>query len=546
MVLMTDFPVGRHVVRTRLGPVTLATDEEFVNIEASPMALPEHKEAPLAVLLRMASADSEADIGMSGPVIASLANKENSGNPEFRRYEAVFGRDALYTAAFLREIYPKLEEGTIRYLAAYQATRGDPLSLATPGKIAHHIRDPQDPVARRLTAETGRRWPWYGGTDTTALFLIASAHVIARDPALLDEEVIYPRGHPRAGTTASRRGAVLTIRAVIRAAALWLHRELTRPQSPGLLWCWLNRKDSYTTWTDSPNSFHLGSGVIPPPPVAPVQLQAEAYDAAIGVARLAAADQALRLDPGTFTGLAGRVRSLVSDHAIVDHPLGPYLAAGLTVGPQGRLRPLDVRTVAMGMALDSELLAGADATGLREGLLAHLSSPAMTSQFGLTGRARDEIRFTPFDYHAQVWAFATYRTALGLRRHGYAVRAAELCAAIMKQTRHGLLPENVGADLGNEPLYCPHILTVRRPAPDGRLTVTVKERPPAPYAAWTAGAVVATIHAGATAGIADRSPELWRAKPDTDPAATERLGQRGPEHLDPCNASETRLSGLTW
>ncbi len=496
MVIMADVRIGRHVVRTRLGPVTLATDEELVSIESSPTVLPEQKEPPLSVLLRMASAASEGELGESGPVIASLANKENSGNPEFRRYEAVYGRDALYTAAFLREIYPRLEEGTIRYFAAYQATRSDSLSLAAPGKIAHHIRDPHDPIAQRLTAETGRRWPWYGGTDTTVLFLIACAHAVARDPALLDEEVVYPLGHPQDGTTARRNGAVLTIRAVIREAAGWLRRELARQPHQGLLWCWLNRKDSYTIWTDSPNSFDFGDGVIPRPPVAPIQLQTEVHDAAMGVAALAAADPALRLDAGLFTELAAQVRRLVLDSAVVDHPLGPYLASGLVASPRGRLLPLDVRTVGMGMALDSELLAGADTAGLRESLVNHLASQDMASPFGLVGRARDEVRFTPFDYHSQVWAFATYRTALGLRRHGYSVLADELSAAIMQQTRDGLLPENVGADAESELRYCPHVLTVRRPAPDGRITVTVKERPPAPYAAWTTGAVVAMQSAG--------------------------------------------------
>src|SRR5207302_11124033 len=127
-----------------------------------------------------------------------------------------------------------------------------------------------------------------------------------------------------------RRGAApLTIRDVIREAALWLRRELDRPPLPGLLWCWLNRKDSYTVWTDSPNSFHFGNGVIPRPPVAPTQLQAEVYDAATGIAALAAADPALRLDPDLFTTLAAQVRKLILNHAVVNHPLGPYLAAGL-------------------------------------------------------------------------------------------------------------------------------------------------------------------------------------------------------------------------
>jgi hypothetical protein len=66
----------------------------------------------------------------------------------------------------------------------------------------------------------------------------------------------------------------------------------------------------------------------------------------------------------------------------------------------------------------------------------------------------------------------------------------------MRQTRDGLLPENVGGGPSSELTYCPHVLRVRRPAAHGRPTITVKERPPAPYVAWTAATVVA-IDAGA-------------------------------------------------
>ena len=158
-----------------------------------------------------------------------------------------------------------------------------------------------------------------------------------------------------------------------------------------------------------------------------------------------ATDQAMQLDPGIFTEIAAQIRRLVLTYAVVKHSIGPYLAAGLVVGQDRQLLPLDVRTIGMGMALDSELLRGTDAAGLRESLLTHLASPEMTSPFGLVGRARDEVRFTPFDYHSQVWAFATYRTALGLRRYGHAEHAEELCTAVIRQTHDGLLPENVGA-----------------------------------------------------------------------------------------------------
>src|SRR2546421_2752631 len=157
MLTRAQVRIGGQVACTSAGRFMRWVEVNLVNIDQAPTVFRKQKKPPLSVLLRMASAASEGELGESGPVIASLANKENSGNPEFRRYEAVYGRDALYTAAFLREIYPRLEEGTIRYFAAYQATRSDSLSLAAPGKIAHHIRDPHDPIAQRLTAETGPR-----------------------------------------------------------------------------------------------------------------------------------------------------------------------------------------------------------------------------------------------------------------------------------------------------------------------------------------------------------------------------------------------------
>jgi glycogen debranching enzyme len=451
--------ISRYTVTTPLGPVQLASDERLVHIEPCQLVLPSHREAPLSVLLRMASVNRPGELGGGGPLIASLANPENSANPELRRYEAVFGRDALYSAAFLADLYPQLEAGTVRFLAGFQAKKNDPLALAAPGKIPNHIRDPDDPLARKLTAETGRRWPWFGGTDTTVLFLSAACRVVDRDPGALDWPI-----------TGGRR-----LRDALATAGRWLLGELRQD----VLWVYLNRKDSYTVWTDSPNAFHHADGTLASPPVAPVQLQAEVHDALCGLARHAAA---LGL-PGTRLGeCARRIRTCLSTAFIVDHQLGPFLAAALS----SRGEPLAVRTVGMGMALDSAALEGHD---IIRSVTGHLFSPEMLSPFGVAGRARDEVRFEPFDYHSQVWAFAVHRTARGLARHGYPDLARELDRRVLEQTRDGLFPENVGAcpDLR----YCPHILTVARPGPDGRPTVTVKERPPAPYAAWTVAAVLA-------------------------------------------------------
>jgi glycogen debranching enzyme len=451
--------IGRYSVPTPLGTVQLASDERLVRIEPCQLILPSSPVDPLSVLVRMAGVDDPGRLGDGGPLIGSLANTENAGNPELRRYEAVFGRDALYAAAFLSDLYPGLEAGTVRFLAGFQATKHDPFALAEPGKIPNHIRDPGDPLARRLTAESGRHWPWFGGTDTTVLFASAACRVIDRDPGAL--------GWPVTG----RR----TLGDAVAAAGRWLLGELRQD----LLWVYLNRKDSYTVWTDSPNAFHHADGTLAGPPVAPVQLQAEVYDALCGLARHAAV---LQLPRDILNECALRVRGRLCSAFVVDHPRGPYLAAALSATGE----PLAVRTVGMGMALDSAALEGND---IVRRVADHLFSPEMLTPFGVAGRAADGARFEPFDYHSQVWAFAVHRTARGLARHGLRDLAAELDRRVLAQTRDGLFPENVGAY--PELRYCPHILTVARPAPDGRPTVTVKERPPAPYAAWTVAAVLA-------------------------------------------------------
>ncbi len=488
--------IGSYRVQTQLGPVTLASDETLVSITASRLALPARPPGLLSVLLRLAGVRAAADLGKAGPVMASLALAENAANPQVRRYEARFGRDAFYTAAFLADRYPALERGTVRYFAAYQATRTDPRSLAEPGKIAHHIRDPGDPEARRLTAQTGRRWPWFGGTDTTVLFLSAACRVVERDRAAFDEPVIYPPGHGRAGQRAIRNGKVLTLGRVIAGASAWLLRHLDRPGAQGLLWAGLNRKDSYTVWTDSPNAFHARDGTLTSPPVAPASLQAEVYDALAALARLAARRPDTGLAADRMLARADVIRGRLLGDFVVDGAAGPYLANAVAAGPGGGLVPLAVRTVGMGMALDSAVLAGAGARALRDSVVRHLYSPPMLSPFGIVGRARDEVRFQPFDYHSQVWGFAVWKTARGLARHGYHELARDLGARLARQARDGLAPENVGAGPGSELRYCPHILTVARPAPDGRMTVTVKERTPAPYAAWTVGAMLALSHSG--------------------------------------------------
>jgi glycogen debranching enzyme len=251
----------------------------------------------------------------------------------------------------------------------------------------------------------------------------------------------------------------------------------------------MNRRDSFTVWTDSPNSFYHRNGRLPGPQVAPISLQALVYDSLVAMARHREETSRSRRSASALRRQADAVKASVLRHYVVTDQRGTFLANGVDRGTGGAVKPMAVRAIDMGFALDSELLAHPSDARLVSDLVQHLVGPDMLTPVGIAGKAKDEVRFEKFDYHSQVWAFAVHRVARGLRRHGILDLATDLDTRMLRQTADGLLPENVGA--GEELEYCPHILTVERLAANGRRTHTVKERTPAPFAAWTAGAVIA-------------------------------------------------------
>jgi hypothetical protein len=483
-------PIGRYTVHTPVGLIQLATDETFVSIRESRLVPPIIKTGPMDILLRMSGVSTPDQLGDQGAPLASVANPENINNDEVRRYEARFGRDALYAAEFLSSRWPQLELGVVRYLAAYQASDFDELSQAAPGKIPNHIRNPDDKLARQLTAETGRKWPWFGGTDTTVQFLLASSRVLKAIPEAGWEFLHYPPGHPNAGEYVVWGTKRRTLKDAVTDAAEWLVRELGSRPGPPLLWVPMNRKDSFTVWTDSPNSFHWRDGQLAHPPVAPVQLQAQAFDALISLAELPLNKSEYIRTPKLLLDLAAQLKEAIIQLFFVNDDRGEYFANGLAADDNNELSALDVRTVNMGFLLDSALLGGSEYLSYREAIVEQMLSPAMLSPFGIVGRARDEVRFEKFDYHSQIYAFAAHKVANGLRRAGYPYLAEVVDSRILAQTTDGFYPENVGAGEAPQLEYCPHILAVSRAAADGRLTVTVKERTPAPYAVWTVAAIL--------------------------------------------------------
>ena len=142
----------------------LLPGEVLVHVERVPRAVPPRPLSALRALARLTPQAGQAPLDRSGPVVAAGALPRAGGETpaHLRLFEAIFGRDALTCARILQPWYPGLTRRTVLALAALQGVRDDLASEEEPGRIPHEVRDPNDPAARRITAESGWAWPYFG------------------------------------------------------------------------------------------------------------------------------------------------------------------------------------------------------------------------------------------------------------------------------------------------------------------------------------------------------------------------------------------------
>lgn len=429
-------------------------------------------------LLRLGRVDRLDELGAAGPLhAATTADAHGDADPELRKFEAVFARDALRVTGFIGGFFPRLRWATVHVLARVQGLEHDAVREEEPGKIVHEWRDLTDPVAQRITAESGWGWPYYGAVDTTPMFIRAVAGLLDTDPAAGTVEV------------ERRDGERCVLADSLAAAVDWLCQRVDDDPNGLLTYRRLNpRGIENQTWRDSWDSLSHADGSVPDHhrPVAALDVQVLAHDALAAAARhLSNRGAEGARAAGALQERAHRIRTSVLEQFWAEDDGMGFFAAALDFSPTGTRRPLRTRVGDMGHLLASELLQDADEDirGRRDAVIRQIFSPGLLCSAGIRSLHAEEVRYWPGGYHTgSSWLWQSMHIADGLEQHGFALLAKELRDRCQRVHLHtGLLPEFARGD-DDRGILNDRIVDVWQAADrrENRL-----EQPPQEVQAWT-------------------------------------------------------------
>ncbi|SOC57630.1 glycogen debranching N-terminal domain-containing protein [Ornithinimicrobium cerasi] len=339
-------------------------------------------------------------------------------------YLTLFGRDSLWAARFLLPYTTRLAHGTLRALARRQATEDDPALAAERGKILHEVR---------RTAYTGGTLDlpplYYGTVDATPLWLVLLHDAWRWGLEEAHVRALLPAAHDALG---------------------WMERMCdTSPDG------FLRYVDTTGTglsnqgWKDSGDSMRRADGTLAPAPIALLEAQAYAVEAALGTAELL---DALGEDGADrWRAWADDLTTRVRSRFWVGEGQDAYLAMALDADG----RQVDGVGSNMGHALGTGLLTEEE-TRL---VVDRLMRPDMLREFGIATLSADNPAYNPAGYHTgSVWVHDTAIVLHGLVRTGYAEQAQLVVDALVRLSSavHHRFPELIAGDpVGSRPVPYP-------------------------------------------------------------------------------------------
>lgn len=326
-------------------------------------------------------------------------------------YLTLFGRDSLWTARMMLPLGTTLAAGTLRALARRQGVTHDADTAEAPGKIPHELRrTAYEDVSVDFTLPP----VYYGTVDATALW-ICLLHDAWRWGMPVDE--------------------VRSLLPHLRAATSWL-TDHAAPDDDGFI-KYVDESGhglANQGWKDSGDSMRFRDGSLAVSPIALVEAQAYAVEAAVGAAallRTLGEDTADGTSPSSDVARAAELEqwaALLRERIRHRFWVGPPERRYLAMAIDSTARPVDGVGSNMGHVLGTGSLTPLEAQQVADTLV----GSTMLGDFGIATLATDNGGFNPIGYHTgSVWVHDTAICALGMAREGHMAEAAVVATKLL-------------------------------------------------------------------------------------------------------------------
>lgn len=408
--------------------------------------------------------------GFSIP-FASITLDRHKSLPGQNLFECLFGRDSLLVADLLKNRRPALQLEVVKALAAVQGEKFDSLSEEEPGRMAHEVRELDDPVAQKIVAEAHWKFPYYGAVDTTLIWLRTLGELAEHDPSVLNIEV---------------SGQSLKTRAI--SALNWI---LTRIETPsGLIESNRSNPSGITNqvWKDSGDSYlHADGEIASITSTSSIETVAETYDALQAAILLSnIAPVGWPINESDLDSLCISLQERLIQYMWVDD----HFAIGTDRNEFGVQRPIDSQASNQGRLLDSKILEGKEFQKYRNAIAAALIDPRLFCGTGLRTLASDHPKYRAGGYHTgSAWPMDGVFAARGLKKFGYSSHCAAIASRIKSAIESvGGFPEYFRGDWPEGPLITHFIVDVQMPRHANMLHSNRIIQPPQLIQGWTIGA----------------------------------------------------------